>query len=869
LKLIKKINTIILLLLFVSTISFSKELKKITLHLSWFDQFQFAGYYMAKEKGFYEELGLDVEIIPFNFDVDIPKEVSDGNIDFAVGRETLILERTKDRNIVALYALFQATPLILVSTKESGINSVNDFSNKRIMTTIDDSSEVSLKAMIISNKVKIENIKFLKHTHNIDDLINKNTDVISAYISKSPYELQKKGIEYNIFDPKKFGFDMYSDMLYTSENLINNDLNTVLLFKNASLRGWEYAYSNINESVDVIIDKYNSQNLKKNELIYEAKELRKLSYFNTSDLGEIKKDKIQRIHDLYNLMGLVPKPIDLEKFVFDLNNLRNLTFSQSELDYLEQRDIITMCITPNAMPYSDIKDDKFIGFVSDYISLIENRIKKPIRLVPTLSWQESIEFAKKGNCDILPSMLWTKQREESFNFTKSYLNIPFVLATKSDISFINNLNSLKNKKISVVEEYAIIEKLKEKYKNIEFITVKNIDEGLKKVLDGETFGHIDSISTTWYKIQTKHLSRLAISSKLEDNVDISIAINKEDNILFSILQKAVLSVDTHVKDEILNKWIFTEHKKEFDYSILWKIAIVLLIIFIAILYRQRLLKKLNDSLLLAVEEKTKSLQEINSKLENRIKDEVEKNLKKDRLLSQQQKMISMGQMIENIAHQWRQPLSLITVNATGLKLKKDLNDLDDEFLMKTIDSIVNTSKYLSNTIDDFRYFFKPQKEKEIFYVEECFKRTIDLLGVNFIENNINIIQNFDNVKINGYETELIQVLINILNNSKDALETLKIEKKLIFIDIKKNDSKVYIKIRDNAGGIDFDIIEKVFEPYFTTKHQNQGTGIGLYMCQEIIYKHMNGSIEVSNIEYEYENNRYRGALVLIILDAVE
>ena len=159
-----------LFLFFIFTTSlYSENLKKITIQLSWFDQFQFAGYYMAKEKGFYKELGLDVEIKPFEFGIDIPKEVSDGKIDFAVGRETLILERTKNRNIVALYALFQATPLILISTKESGINSINDFSNKRIMTTIDDSSEVSLKAMIISNKVKIEDLKFLKHTHNIND----------------------------------------------------------------------------------------------------------------------------------------------------------------------------------------------------------------------------------------------------------------------------------------------------------------------------------------------------------------------------------------------------------------------------------------------------------------------------------------------------------------------------------------------------------------------------------------------------------------------------------------------------------------------------------------------------------------------------
>ena len=271
----KLIKSLFLLFIFTTSL-YSENLKKITIQLSWFDQFQFAGYYMAKEKGFYKDLGLDVEIKPFEFGIDIPKEVSDGKIDFAVGRETLILERTKNRNIVALYALFQASPLILITTKESGINTINDFSNKKIMTTIDDSSEVSLKAMIISNKVKVEDLNFLKHTHNINDLLNKNTDVISAYISKAPFQLNQKSVEYNIFDPKKFGFDMYSDMLYTSENLINSDLNAVLLFKKASLKGWEYAYSNIQESANLIYEKYNSEKLTKAELIYEGTELKNL-----------------------------------------------------------------------------------------------------------------------------------------------------------------------------------------------------------------------------------------------------------------------------------------------------------------------------------------------------------------------------------------------------------------------------------------------------------------------------------------------------------------------------------------------------------------------------------------------------------------
>ena len=864
----KKIKFLFMLIILLSQTLHAKELKKVTLQLSWLDQFQFAGYYMAKEKGFYEELGLDVEIKPFEFGIDIPKDVNDGKIDFAVGRETLILERIKNPNIVALYALFQSTPLILMSTKESGINNINDFENKKIMTTIDDASEVSLKAMIASNKIKLENLTFLKHSHNIDDLIDKNTDVISAYISKSPYTLQKKGVEYNIFDPKKYGFDMYSDLLYTNQNLINYDLTTVLLFKKAALKGWEYAYSNMDESVDVIYEKYNSQKLEKDELLYEANELKKLSYFKTANLGEIRKDKIQRIYDLYNVMGLVPTPINLDKFVFDINSLSSFNFSQKELDYIEEKDSIKMCVMPNTMPYGDIKDGKYIGFVADYMALIEKKIKKPITLVPTKTWTESLEFAKARKCDILSATIWTKEREKDFNFTKSYVDIPYVLLTKSGTSFINNLSNIKNKKVSVVENYAILDLLKMKYKDIDFVTVKNVDEGLEKVLNGQLFGHIDTISTAWYKLQSKYLTELSVSAKLDEVSKISIAVRNDDNILSEIFQKAVLSIDDFVKDEMLNKWISVEYKKEFDYSILWKAFLALSIIFIAILYRQKLLEKVNNSLKEKVEEKTKELRQINSELEIRIKQEVDENLRKDRLLSQQQKMVSMGQMIENIAHQWRQPLSLITTGVSGIKLKKQLNDLDDAFFYDTLDSILNTSKYLSNTIDDFRYFFKPQKEKENFYLEKCCIKTIDLMNPNFLNKDIQIEYKIENIQVCGYETELIQVLINILNNSKDALEFLNKDEKFIFINIFREDNKAIIEIKDNAGGIKEDILEKVFEPYFTTKHQSQGTGIGLFMCQEIIHKHMNGQINISNTSFDYKDKTYNGSLTRIILENI-
>lgn len=315
-------------------LNFSFANEKITLQLSWFGQFQFAGYYMAKEKGFYKEEGLDVDIRPFDFSIDIPSGVNSGKFDFAIGRETLILEKTKNKNIVSLYALFQATPLVLLTTKDSKINEIKDFKNKKIMTTIDDASEVSIKSMLISQNLNIKNLNFIKHTHNINDLIDKKTDVISAYTSKSPYHLQKKGIEYNIFAPKDYGFDMYSDFLYTSALKIKKDKELVLSFKEASLKGWEYAYNNIEETVDLILKKYNTQNLTKEELIFEAKELKKLSYYKNNNLGDIDLNKLQRIYDLYNVMGLIEHKIDIKDFVYSKNTI--FSYIKNEFKKLSQ-----------------------------------------------------------------------------------------------------------------------------------------------------------------------------------------------------------------------------------------------------------------------------------------------------------------------------------------------------------------------------------------------------------------------------------------------------------------------------------------------------------------------------------------------------
>ena len=250
--------------------------------------------------------------------------------------------------------------------------------------------------------------------------------------------------------------------------------------------------------------------------------------------------------------------------------------------------------------------------------------------------------------------------------------------------------------------------------------------------------------------------------------------------------------------------------------------------------------------------------------------EQEKNFKEqEKLLHQQSKLAAMGEMIENIAHQWRQPLSIISSAVTGMQIQKELNlpgNIEDE--IKSLALINNSAQYLSKTIDDFRDFLRTDKIKAEISIKATLDKSLDLLSSRLKNRNISIIKNVENLSVIGIENELLQVFMNIINNAKDALENKKIEEKLILIDVTKEGDDVVIIIKDNAGGINEEIINRVFEPYFTTKHKSQGTGIGLYMSQEIIRNHMAGAITCYNSLYMHNTKWHKGATFKIVIPIV-
>jgi len=241
------------------------------------------------------------------------------------------------------------------------------------------------------------------------------------------------------------------------------------------------------------------------------------------------------------------------------------------------------------------------------------------------------------------------------------------------------------------------------------------------------------------------------------------------------------------------------------------------------------------------------LKNLNASLEKKVQEAVQEMKDKERVLYQQSRLAQMGEMMSMIAHQWRQPLSAISATSIGLNLKAQLNKADKKLIETATNNISEYSQHLSQTIDDFRDFFKPTKEKKFVNFNELIKSALNIVEVSLKNRNIEVLQELDESDLfESYPNELKQVILNLIKNAEDALIENKIKNPVIKISTCQDGSKHILKVSDNGGGISEDIIDNIFDPYFSTKKDKNGTGLGLYMSKTIIQDHCKGSLEVVN-----------------------
>lgn len=249
----------------------------------------------------------------------------------------------------------------------------------------------------------------------------------------------------------------------------------------------------------------------------------------------------------------------------------------------------------------------------------------------------------------------------------------------------------------------------------------------------------------------------------------------------------------------------------------------------------------------ALAEKQRELEELNRSLETRILQAVDELRRKDQLMILQDRRAVMGEMINNIAHQWRQPLNSLGLYIQELEFTYEAGELSGDLLHNYAGEAIALVRHMSQTIDDFRGFFRSDKQKTVFGVDQVIRRTVSLVEKSFLDQGIRIaVSTEGNPTVTGYPNEYAQVLLNILTNSLDELVEHGVDDARIAIRSFESDGKAIVTIADNAGGIAQEIIDRVFDPYFSTKEPDKGTGIGLFMSKTIIEKNMGGRLTFRN-----------------------
>ena len=268
-------------------------------------------------------------------------------------------------------------------------------------------------------------------------------------------------------------------------------------------------------------------------------------------------------------------------------------------------------------------------------------------------------------------------------------------------------------------------------------------------------------------------------------------------------------------------------------------------------------KQLHNSLEEKIKDKTKELQRLNNSLEIKISREVSQNRKKDIIMFQQARFASLGEMLNNIAHQWRQPLGSITMIIQSFQTKMSLGKLTPTFVDEKVNDALLLANNMSNTLEDFKNFFSPNKIKSEFSIKNCIEHSIELSKYLLNQENIIVILKVrKDMEIHSYYNELSHVFLNLIANSKDALcSNVNKNDRIIKIIVNKFKKHLVINVIDNGGGIPQNVLPKVFEPYYTTKYKSAGTGIGLYMSKQIIEKHMFGEISCKNISHKIKDDK--------------
>ena len=519
------------------------------------------------------------------------------------------------------------------------------------------------------------------------------------------------------------------------------------------------------------------------------------------------------------------------------------------------------------------------GFAVDVMDEIARRAGLKVVYIFGRQWDEVEDMVLNGKADLIPNHTIDDERSKLFTFTEPVETVPMHLMVRSQESRFYGI--VPGIKIGVMKE-SVAEHYLKAIPSITIGTYPNPHTLIFELLSGQ----IDAILTA-----TPNLMKFANDAGVGDKIKTvggpvidgkrAIAVRKGDKVLAARLNKAIAEfVGSPEYQALYRKWWGTPEPYWNSRRVAGAIAATLAVVILFMGgWRYHSIKRLNVQLsasMTGLEKAQKTLQEqaaileaeiierhraearlavkhqeleeVNHTLEDRIATTLKEIREKDQMLIHQGRLAAMGEMISNISHQWRQPLNNVGLIIQNVQDMSENGELTAKVLNHEVAVAMEIILFMSNTIDDFRNFFRPDKEKSAFIVNTVIARTVKFMLPALRNFGIVIMVDEEpDVRILGYPNEYSQMMINIINNAKDELLERKIANPCIMIRIFRENRLAVVTVADNAGGIEDDVLPKVFDPYFTTKEPGKGTGIGLYMSKVIVERNMSGSLTARNV----------------------
>ncbi len=538
----------------------AQSLEPVSIQLKWFHQFQFAGYYAAKELGYFAEEGLDVELREYGEKGDAIKEVISGRADYGIADTGLLLSRLNGEPVTLVSQIFQHSSLILITMKDSGLRTPFDLADKRLMTRSQSTGDATLWAMVQKVLGSRDKVNWVRHRFNYQDLIDGKVDAMSAYSTDGPYWFLEQGKLVNLLDPRDYGIDFYGDNLFTTDQNLADHPEQVEKVRRAVLKGWKHALEQPDQIIDLILQKYNTQNKSRAYLAFEARQTAELIDLRNFDLGHYEATRFQKIAETYQRLGYTDQNSVPPGFYSDgpelLNEPSTTRISLTEEEKAWVKNNTVKVGIEQWPPFSFVdKAGEVQGQAGGFLRMVAKSTGLKFKIIPD-KWDPLLKGLKNKTIDLLPVTYYTDERATYGLFSEPYSFVREFIYVKDGNAEIKSIDDLADKQIAVVKGYGTIPKIRAKYPKATIVETKDLMESIDAVLNGDVAALIEGQMVVEHTIKTNSIIGLrGISQKVFKASPIHFFSRIDEPLLWSILQKGLNAVSEEERRAEKEKWI--------------------------------------------------------------------------------------------------------------------------------------------------------------------------------------------------------------------------------------------------------------------------------------------------------------------------